>query len=300
MPLSDEKCNICPRECGVDRSRSRGFCKVKCGNDAVIISKAMLHFGEEPVISGTRGSGAVFFGGCNLGCVFCQNYKISSGGIGKEISLGQLGDIFLRLQDKGAHNINLVTGTHFVPQIAHALKKVKPRLEIPVVFNCGGYEKTDSLKMLEGLVDIYLPDIKYYDNTLAEKYSGAKNYFETATAALEEMLRQRGKYIIQNDLMKSGVIVRHLILPNCYKDSIRIFTALERYREYILISLMRQYFPSGKAADYPEINRRLTTFEYRKAADYCADLGFKGFTQEKGCDNVEMTPDFDHGNIIEI
>ncbi len=300
MPLSEEKCNICPKECGVDRSRVCGFCKVKSGNNTVIISKAMLHFGEEPVISGTRGSGAVFFGGCNLGCVFCQNYKISSGGIGKEISLNELGDIFLRLQDKGAHNINLVTGTHFVPQIAAVLEKIKPQLNIPVVFNCGGYEKVQTLKMLEGLADIYLPDIKYYDSAIAERYSNVKNYFETASAALEEMLRQRGRYIIENDLMKSGVIVRHLILPNCYKDSIKIFTELEKYKDSILISLMRQYFPSGKAADYPEINRRLTTFEYRKVLDNCVKLGFEGFTQEKGCDNDEMTPDFDNENIKEF
>ncbi len=300
MLLFEEHCNICPRECGVDRSEKCGFCKVKGKWDAVTISKAMLHFGEEPVISGTKGSGAVFFSGCNMGCVFCQNYKISSGGAGKTISLTQLSDIFLRLQDKGAHNINLVTGTHFVPQIADSLEKIKPRLNIPVVFNCGGYEKVQSLKMLEGLVDIYLPDIKYYDDSLAEKYSRAKGYFETATVALEEMVRQRGKYIIENNLMKSGVIVRHLILPNCYKDSIRIFTELEKYKDIVLISLMRQYFPSGKAADYPEINRKLTTFEYQKVLDKCMDLGFEGFTQEKGCNNDEMTPDFESDKIVEM
>lgn len=293
MPNYEGKCRICPRECGVDRVKEKGYCKVSGDPGTVRVSKAMLHFGEEPVISGTKGSGAVFFSGCNMGCVFCQNYKISGTGKGKDVSVGELGEIFLNLQEKGAHNINLVTGTHFVPQIVTALERVKSKLNIPVVFNCGGYEKVSSLRMLEGLADIYLPDVKYYDNALAEKYSRAKNYFETASNALEEMVRQRGKYIIEKGLMKSGVIVRHLILPNCYKDSIKIFTELEKYKDKILISLMRQYFPTGKAEEHPEINRKITTFEYRKVLDRCAELGFEGFTQEKGCENGDMTPDFD-------
>lgn len=293
MPDFEEKCRICPRECGVSRTQKAGYCGVKGDWNTVRIAKTMLHFGEEPVISGTRGSGAVFFSGCNMGCVFCQNYKISSTGKGRDISSDQLSDIFLELQEKGAHNINLVTGTHFVPQIVTALEKAKARLNIPVVFNCGGYERVSTLKMLDGLTDIFLPDIKYYDNAAAEKYSRAKDYFETAAAALEEMVRQRGRYIIENGLMKSGVIIRHLILPNCYKDSIRIFTELEKYKDKVLISLMRQYFPSGRAEEYPEINRKITTFEYRKVLDICRQLGFEGFTQEKGCENGEMTPDFD-------
>lgn len=293
MPNYDGKCRICPRECGVDRAKEKGYCKVRGDLNTARVSKAMLHFGEEPVISGTKGSGAVFFSGCNMGCVFCQNYKISGTGKGKDMSVSDLGEIFLKLQEKGAHNINLVTATHFVPQIVTALERVKPKLNIPVVFNCGGYEKVSALKMLDGLIDIYLPDVKYYDSSLAEKYSRAKKYFETASNALEEMVRQRGKYIIENGLMKSGVIVRHLILPNCYRDSIKIFTELEKYKDKILISLMRQYFPSGRAEDYPEINRKITTFEYRKVLDMCTELGFEGFTQEKGCENGEMTPDFD-------
>ncbi len=293
MQSFEEKCRICPRECGADRVHEKGYCGVSGDRNTVRVAKAMLHFGEEPVISGTRGSGAVFFSGCNMGCVFCQNYKISSTGKGRDMPVNELGDIFLRLQEKGAHNINLVTGTHFIPQIVTALERVKPRLNIPVVFNCGGYENVSSVKMLDGLIDIYLPDVKYYDNALAEKYSRARDYFEKASAALEEMVRQRGKYIIENGLMLSGVIVRHLILPNCYKDSIKIFTELGKYKDKILISLMRQYFPSGRAEQYPEINRRITTFEYRKVLDKCTELGFEGFTQEKGCENGEMTPDFD-------
>lgn len=298
--MSDNRCNICPRECGVNRAEECGFCGVRNGQDTAVISKVMLHFGEEPVISGTKGSGGVFFAGCNMGCVFCQNHKISSGGIGKEISVDKLADIFLMLQEKGAHNINLVTATHFVPQAAAALDKAKPKLSIPVVYNCGGYEKVSTLKMLDGLVDIYLPDIKYYDGVAAEKYSRADNYFETALAALEEMIRQRGRYIIEQGIMKSGVIVRHLILPNLYKDSLKIVTSLEKYKDIILISLMRQYFPSGKAEAYPEINRKITTFEYQKVVDKCIELGYDGFTQEKGCDNGEMTPDFDLDKIIEL
>lgn len=298
--MSDNRCYICPKECGVNRAEKKGFCGVRNSTDTAVISKVMLHFGEEPVISGTKGSGAVFFAGCNLCCVFCQNYRISSGGIGKEISVDKLADIFLMLQEQGAHNINLVTATHFVPQAASALEKVKPRLSVPVVYNCGGYEKVSSLKMLDGLVDIYLPDIKYYDSAAAKKYSGADNYFETAYAALEEMVRQRGKYITEQGIMKSGVIVRHLILPNLYKDSLKIVTSLEKFKDVILISLMRQYFPSGKAELYPEINRKITTFEYQKVVDKCIELGFDGFTQEKGCDNCEMTPDFDLEKIIEL
>ena len=293
MPFFEEKCRICPRECGVNRVQGSGYCGISGDRNTVRVAKVMLHFGEEPVISGTRGSGAVFFSGCNMGCVFCQNYKISSTGKGRDMSVNELGEIFLSLQERGAHNINLVTGTHFVPQIVTALEIVKSRLNIPVVFNCGGYESVSALKMLDGLVDIYLPDVKYYDNAIAEKYSRARDYFEKASAALEEMVRQRGKYIIKNGLMKSGVIVRHLILPSCYKDSIRIFTELAKYRDKIMISLMRQYFPSGKAEEYPEINRKITTFEYRKVLDKCTELGFEGFTQEKGCENGEMTPDFD-------
>lgn len=288
-----EKCNICPRNCGIDRTKSKGRCGVKWGDNSVMAAKAMLHYGEEPVISGKNGSGAVFFSGCNMGCVFCQNYSVSSEHKGREITLDRLSQIFLELQDKGANNINLVTATHFVPQIVTALEKAKPQLKIPIVFNCGGYEKTETLKMLDGLIDIYLPDIKYFDDNLAVRYSNAKGYFDTAYAALEEMLRQRGRYEIENGLMKKGVIVRHLILPGCYKDSMEIFRRLSPFKEEILISLMRQYTPMGKAADYPEINRKLTTFEYNKVLDLCEELGFEGFTQEKTSATDEMTPDFD-------
>lgn len=293
MPIHNEKCTLCPRGCNIDRTNDKGYCKVSCGENSVIAAKAMLHYGEEPVISGKSGSGAIFFSGCNLGCVFCQNFPISSECKGKEITIDRLCEIFLELQDKGANNINLVTATHFTPQIAKALEKTKPMLKIPVVFNCGGYEKIEALKMLEGLVDIYLPDIKYYSDNLAQRYSNAKNYFNTAYAALTEMLRQTGKYKIENGLMKKGVIVRHLILPGCYKDSMEIFRCLTPFKDEILISLMRQYCPMGRAGDFPEINRKLTTFEYKKVLSLCQELGFEGFTQEKSSATDEMTPDFD-------
>ena len=286
-----EKCNLCPRECNVDRRSSNGFCGV---SDKVKIAKAMLHFGEEPPISGERGSGAVFFSGCNMRCAFCQNFKVSHCGFGKEISVERLSEIFLELQEKGANNINLVTATHYADQAAKAIEIAKPYLKIPVVFNCGGYEKIETLKMLEGLVDIYLPDVKYFDEALALRYSGAKGYFERALAAVEEMVRQTGKYVVdEKGLMEKGVIIRHLILPNCYKDSIMLFRHLAVFKDSVLISLMRQYFPCGKAECFPEINRKLTTFEYRKVLDECEKLGFDGFVQEKESACGDMTPEFD-------
>lgn len=291
------KCNICPRNCNIDRTVQKGCCGVINGENSVIAAKAMLHYGEEPVISGKNGSGAVFFTGCNMGCVFCQNYCISSEGKGRELTTDRLAQIFLELQEQGANNINLVTATHFLPQIIKSLEKAKSALKIPVIYNCGGYEKVESLKKLEGLIDVYLPDIKYFSNELSVRYSNAPNYFKTAFAALSEMLRQTGKYQIQNDLIKKGVIVRHLILPACYKDSMEIFRRLADYKDKILISLMRQYCPMGKAPDYPEINRRLTTFEYNKVLDLCQEIGFEGFTQEKSSATDEMTPDFDFSGL---
>lgn len=292
-----EGCMLCPRECGSDREKKAGFCGVSGKADSVRAAKAMLHFGEEPPISGTKGSGAIFFSGCNMRCVYCQNYMISSEAFGRDISLSRLSDIFLELQEQGAHNINLVTGTHYVPQIVRALEAVRGRLYIPVVFNCGGYEKTETIRMLDGLADIYLPDVKYFDDTYAVRYSGAKNYFEKALAAVREMVRQTGKYRIHNGIMSKGVIVRHMILPGCHKDSIRILEELEAFKDEVLISLMRQYYPCGRAESFSEINRRLTTFEYRKVLDKCEALGFNGFVQDKSAACGEMTPSFDLDGI---
>lgn len=295
--MKNNLCSLCPRACNTNRTEKAGYCGIKNAPDAVRVARAMLHFGEEPPISGSRGSGAVFFSGCNMQCVFCQNYNISSGCYGKDISLPRLSDIFLELADKGAHNINLVTATHFVPQVIKALEAVKDRLFIPVVFNCGGYESAETVKMLDGLVDIYLPDVKYFDDTYAKRYSGAENYFAAASAAVEEMLRQTGRYLIEDGVMKRGVIMRHLILPSLYKDSINILKSMKEYRDSLLISLMRQYYPCGRAEDFPEINRRVTTFEYREVLDVCCELGFEGFTQGKEAATDEMTPDFDLSGV---
>lgn len=290
-------CTLCPRACGVDRTQRAGFCGVSGAAGTVKAAKAMLHFGEEPPISGSGGSGAVFFSGCTMGCVFCQNYEVSNRSRGKEITVSRLADIFLELQEQGAHNINLVTGSHYVPQIINALDIAKPRLMIPVIFNCGGYERLETLKMLDGYIDVYLPDVKYHDDALALRYSSAKNYFDTAYKAVEEMLRQTGKCRIENDLIKKGVILRHLILPGCYKDSIALLNALAPFKDNVLISLMSQYVPMGRAADYPEINRRLTTFEYRKVLAECERIGFDGFTQERSSATTELTPDFDFSGL---
>lgn len=283
------ECRLCPRECGVDRRVKTGACG--CGDD-IMLAKYMLHFGEEPCITGTRGSGAVFFSGCGLKCVFCQNFPISRGQKGEIISPERLSDIMLELRDMGAHNINLVTGTHYADRIAAVLGKIKHRLGIPVVYNCSGYEKTGTLKMLEGLIDIYLPDLKYHSAELSARYSGAPDYFEKAMPALREMLRQQPKAEFDGDIMTRGVIVRHLVLPKCYRDSMELMDEVAALPQRPLVSIMRQYTPCYDAVNYPEINRRLTTFEYDKVVTHCADLGLEGFTQEKGCDNLDMTPDF--------
>lgn len=283
------KCRNCPRECGVDRNEKFGFCGC---SDKIRVAKIMVHRGEEPVISGKNGSGAVFFSGCVLKCPFCQNYPISHGLKGTDMSEGELEEEILKLQEENVHNINLVTPTQFLNRLIPLLERVKPKLRIPIVMNTGGYEKIEMIRRLDGLVDIYLPDLKYYSGELSKKYSAAPDYFEQAYAAISEMVRQQPKAMIKDGIMESGVIVRHLVLPNCYKDSLKIVDKLNELKNRPLLSIMRQYTPCYDAEKYPEINRRLTTFEYRKVTDYCAEQGFDGFTQEKGCETLEMTPDF--------
>jgi putative pyruvate formate lyase activating enzyme len=225
--------------------------------------------------------------------VFCQNYPISHGLKGEDISPERLAEIIFRLRDEGAHNISFITATHYADKVAEVLKKYKNDLGIPTVWNCGGYENVETLKMLEGLIDIYLPDLKYYSTELSARYSGAPDYFEKAFPALKEMLRQQPENIIDADgIMRRGVIVRHLILPKAYKDSLRIIDEIAALPERPLVSIMRQYTPCYGAEKYPEINRKLTSFEYNKVVDRCAELGLEGFMQEKGCDNLDMTPDF--------
>lgn len=284
------ECRLCPRNCGIDRDKSKGYCG--CGSD-IRIAKYMLHFGEEPCISGTRGSGAVFFSGCSLRCVFCQNYPISHDLKGEDITPDRLKEIIFELKEKGAHNINFVTGTHYADRIAELLRDCKNELGIPVVYNCGGYEKVETLKMLDGLVDIYLPDMKYYSSEMSARYSGAKDYSEYALPALEEMLRQQPEAEFDSDgIMRRGVIVRHLVLPKGYHDSMKLLDILATLPSPPLVSIMRQYTPCYNAEKYPDINRKLTTFEYDKVTEHCAELGLDGFMQEKGCENLDMTPDF--------
>lgn len=281
---------LCPRKCGIDRSMQKGFCG--CG-DNIRVAKYMLHFGEEPCITGTNGSGAIFFSGCSLKCAFCQNYPISHELKGEDVSPERLTEMMFELKEKGAHNINLVTATHFADKIAAVLSDCKQKLGIPVVYNCGGYELTETLKLLDGLVDIYLPDLKYMDHVMSARFSGAADYFEYAYPALKEMLRQQPEAVFDdNGIMQRGVIVRHLVLPKGYHDSIALMEKLAALPSSPLVSIMRQYTPCYDAHKFPEINRKLTTFEYEKVTEKCAELGLDGFMQKKGCDNLDMTPDF--------
>lgn len=287
------KCDICPRKCGVNREKGElGFCKMK---DKIKIARYSLHYWEEPIISGETGSGTIFFSGCNLKCIFCQNYKISSENMGKEISVERLKEICLELQNMGANNINLVTGTHFLPLIKEALILAKKEgLTIPIVYNTSSYENVESLKEMEGLIDIYLPDLKYYDNKLAENFSLANNYFEIATNAIKEMVRQTGKPVIENNIMKKGVIVRHLLLPNNLEDSKKIIKYLhDTYDEDIYISIMNQYTPIKKFDKYPELNRTLTDKEYDELVNYACDLNItQAFIQEGETCKESFIPDF--------
>lgn len=282
-------CNGCPRKCGTDRSSERGFCG--CGEN-IRVAKIMQHYGEEPVITGKNGSGTVFFSGCVLKCPFCQNFTVSHELKGKDYTEAELETEILKLQDKGVHNINLVTPTQYLDKLIPFLENIKPKLSIPIVYNTGGYELTEQIKRLEGLVDIYLPDFKYFDNEYGRKYSKVNNYFEYTSSSIKEMLRQQPKAVIEDGIMKKGVIVRHLVLPSLYKDSIRIMEFLASLENKPMVSVMRQYTPCYNASEYKELNRRITTFEYEKITDRCAELGLNGFTQLKGCETLDMTPDF--------
>lgn len=275
-------CSLCPRKCGVDREISHGYCGAGL---SAKVARAELHMWEEPCISGKNGSGTVFFSGCNLRCVYCQNYEISrqNNGAGKEISDKKLSEVFLRLQEQHANNINLVTPTPYVPNIINALDMVKDKLHIPTVYNCGGYESVETLKMLDGYIDIYMPDFKYCDSETAKKYSEAPDYPETVTKALEEMHRQTKELEWNGDLLKKGLIVRHLVLPYQRKQSMKILDLLKETvpQKDMLLSLMSQFTPTPECKNYPEIDRRITTFEYNSVCDYARELDFNGYFQER-------------------
>ncbi len=286
---------MCPRECAVDRESGEvGFCGV--GNK-YIIGSVGLHKWEEPCISGERGSGAIFFSGCNLRCVFCQNREISRKVRGREYGEFELERAMLELRELGAHNINLVTPTPYSAMLAKTLERVKPRLEIPVVYNCGGYESVDALRSLDGLVDVYLPDLKYFDDTLAREFSKAPNYAKVAGEALLEMYRQVGKLTLDGEGMAvRGLIVRHLVLPGHRSDSVAVLDMLAEILppSEVTLSLMRQYTPDFADADAPhELHRRLTDFEYQRTVDHALNLGFDGFSQEKSSATAAYTPKFD-------
>lgn len=287
-----KKCSLCPRKCGADRTLSSGFCG---GGNSIRVARASLHFWEEPCLSGEKGSGTVFFSGCTLKCCFCQNFNISAENFGKDISVEHLSEIFIKLQNQGANNINLVNPTHYIPWIIEAIDLAKPQLTIPIVYNNGGYETVESLKMLEGYVDVYLPDLKYFSSELSKKYSRAEDYFDVATKAIKEMFRQVGKPVFEGDLLKKGVIIRHLALPSHRDDSFKVleWIADNFSADEILLSLMSQYTPFYKSCEYPEINRRISTFEYNKVLEKAISLGLNGFMQEKSSAKEEYTPNFD-------
>lgn len=289
-----ENCVLCPRNCHADRLKGQVGC---CGQTGEIrIGRADLHMWEEPCISGDRGSGTVFFSGCSLGCVYCQNYKLSRGLTGKIITQNQLSDIFLRLQEKGAHNINLVTPTHFIPQIIEAITIAKEKgLVIPIVYNTSGYEKFQVLKLLKGYANIYLPDFKYFSDNIAKKYSGCRDYFKYASKAVEEMLMQTGEAVFNEDgIMTKGVIVRHLVLPGQNEDSKAVIKYLHNtFGNSVYLSIMNQYTPLSTIKEYPELNRKITDREYDEVVNYAISIGVEnGFIQDGETAMESFIPEF--------
>ena len=289
-----ENCMLCPRMCEVDRRKELGV----CGQGTELrAARAALHFWEEPCLSDQGGSGAVFFSGCTLRCCFCQNYGISQEGIGKVISGERLGEIILSLQEQGAQNIDLITATHFLPSILPVLDEVRPKLHIPVVYNCGGYERPETIELLKGYVDVYLPDIKYFSSDVSLRYSKAVDYFDYASRSIRKMIDQCGSPAFDDSgVLRRGVIVRHMVLPGQKEDSMRLLDWMSRElpKGQWLISLMSQYTPFYHAEDYPEINRRITTYEYEKVLDHALSLGLDlGYMQERSSAKEEYTPPFD-------
>ena len=298
-------CNLCPRHCNAERGLGQqGYCKM---TEEVRVARVAPHFWEEPCLSGTRGSGTVFFSGCNLRCVYCQNFRIAAGMAGRKMTVQELTESFLSLQEQGCHNINLVTPSHYVPQIRTALQQAK--LEIPVVYNTSSYECVETLRMLEGYVNIYLADLKYLDKKLAKKYSHAEDYTETAKRAIREMVRQIGsaEYVEENHtriknakeypdgaLMKQGVIVRHLLLPGQTQEAKQVLQYLyETYGDTIAVSILNQYTPLPHVAKYPELNRKVTDAEYEEVVECAMELGIgHGFLQEGEAASDSFIPDF--------
>ncbi len=290
-------CSLCPRQCRAARGENwgEGFCQM---GTLPKIARAALHAWEEPCISGKRGSGTIFFSGCTLKCIFCQNYDLSSKNFGEVISVERLARIYRELEDQGAHNINLVNPTHFVPAILQSLRLYRPR--IPIVYNSSGYERVETLRGLEGYVDIYLPDFKYADDQKALRYSGVPDYTQTALAAINEMARQTGAPVFDEEgMLLRGTLVRHLVLPENTRNSIAALRLIrEKLPQDILVSLMGQYLPCGRAADFPEMNRRITKREYRKVQDVLFDLGLDGYVQRLSSASKDFIPDFSLQGVL--
>jgi len=292
--MNNSVCSLCPRNCNIDRSISTGVCG---SSEKIRIARADLHFFEEPCISGKNGSGAVFFSGCSMHCVYCQNDEISHGKSGTDISVKRLTEIFFDLKEKGAHNINLVTGDHFIPEIVDAVKNARDRgLDIPFIFNCSGYEKPDTLKLLQGLIDIYLPDMKYAESTLAEKFSNAPDYPEVSKNAIAEMVRQQPVVKFDSDgMIKSGVIVRNLLLPGHVMNSKMVLRYLyETYGDTIYMSIMSQYTPMKAFPDaLKELNRKVKKSEYERLTNYAIDLGItNAYIQDMSASGKDYIPEF--------
>ena len=291
-----KSCNICPHKCGVNRLNGiKGRCK--CDNK-IKIALASVHNYEEPCISGKNGSGTVFFSNCNLNCIYCQNYEISQLGKGKEITIEHLAQIFIKQQEKNVNNINLVTPTMYVPQIIEAIKIARKKgLNIPIIYNSNGYENVETIKKLNGYIDIYLPDLKYYSNEIAKKYSKIDNYFETAISAIKEMQKQVGNPIFNEEgIIQKGVIIRHLILPHHLLNTKNILKYVkENFDENTYISIMAQYFPTYKAKEIPEIARKITKEEYEKVENYLYELDLEnGYIQELGEHEEEYVPTWEY------
>ena len=286
-------CNLCPRNCNTDRDKAVGYCRM---TNTLKISRAALHHWEEPCISAENGSGTVFFSGCNMGCVYCQNQDISREGFGKEITIERLAEIFLELQQKNAHNINLVTPTHYAPQITDAVKLARENgLSIPVVYNTSGYEKTENIESLEGIVDVYLPDFKYISSDTAQRYSFCADYPQVVKKAIDTMVEQTGPCVFDHDgIIQKGTIVRVLVLPGYAGEAKKIIEYLyTTYGDDIFISIMSQYTPCTDLEKYPEINRRLTQQEYDDVIDFAVELGLEnGFVQEGESASESFIPPF--------
>ena len=290
MTFDMTNCTLCPRQCGADRTTGKGRCRMP---DRPVLARAALHHWEEPPLSGTRGAGTVFFSGCSLGCIFCQNDSISQQDFGKEITVPRLREIFFELIEAGAHNIDLVNPTHYAHVVSEALTEPLP---VPVVWNSGGYDRVETLRALEGKVQIYLPDYKYPDPAGAKQYAMAEDYPDVAREAIREMVRQTGPYQLDEEgILQKGVIIRHLILPGRLEQAKAVMDwVAETFPPHtVLFSLMSQYTPWGKADQYPELNRRLRKSEVRAAAAYMANLGLDGFSQEESAAKAEYIPDFD-------